>query len=439
MGHTLEVVGADVEVPLSDGRVVPYRDLDHAATTPALKRVVEAVSGFLPYYASVHRSAGWKSMRSSEYVEQARARVASFAGARVDDVVVFTRSTTDAVNILSEALPEDTTVVTFDGEHHANLLPWRRRRTVVIPTPSTRDQVGPALDEALGLLRGTLLVAVTGASNVTGDVWPVDDVVDSARRHGARVFVDAAQLAPHAPVRLAATGADWVAFSGHKMYAPFGAGALVGRRDWLEERAPLLRGGGAVSFVTTRDVEWLGAPARQEAGSPNAVGIVALGEACTALEALDMAAVAIAEDDMARDLEARLRTIDGIRPLRIWDDGPRIGVATFDWPGIPHAQVGRGLADRHGIAARTGCFCAHPLVMRLLGVPAAESARLQKSLRQGDAADLPGAVRVSTGLGTRADDPDALSDALTELSSTRPEAWLAELPSRGADSARSSS
>ena len=416
MQHGLELVGSDVLVPLRDGQLVRHRDFDHAATTPSLRRVQDAVTEFLPYYAAVHRSAGWKSARSSEHVEQARERVARFVGARADDVVVFTRSTTDAVNILSEATPEDTTVVVFDGEHHANMLPWRRRRTVMLPTPEHRHLVAPALDEALRRLPAPVLVAVTGASNVTGDLWPIAEIVETARKHGARVFVDAAQLAPHAPVDLASTGADWVAFSGHKMYAPFGAGALVGRRDWLEQREPWLRGGGAVSFVSTDDVEWLGAPHRQEAGTPNAVGIVALGEACAALQELDMRKVAAAEDLTARELDRCLDSVEGIRRLRLWQEGPRIGVATFEWHGMSHHDVGVELAARHAISVRTGCFCAHPLVMRLLGVPQSESSALKSALRRGEQVSLPGAVRVSTGLGTRDDDLAALSDALADIS-----------------------
>ncbi|WP_345713232.1 aminotransferase class V-fold PLP-dependent enzyme, partial [Kineococcus glutinatus] len=264
----LPVVGADVRVPLVTGATVRYVNLDNAASTPALAAVAEHVAAVLPTYASVHRGAGWLSQLTTALHERSRAAVAAFTGARPDDVVVFTRSTTDAVDLLARSVPAGAAVLVCDLEHHANLLPWQRRGATVLAAGPTLDGTVEAL---LAELRRTpyALLAVTGASNVTGEVLPLARIVASAHAVGTRVAVDGAQLVPHRGIDLAACGADWVALSGHKLYAPFGAGALVGRRDWLDAAEPYLAGGGATLEVAVDGVRWAGGAQRHEAGSPN--------------------------------------------------------------------------------------------------------------------------------------------------------------------------
>ena len=243
---------------------------------------------------------------------------------------------------------------------------------------------------------------MTGASNVTGEIWPVARARRARARHGAELFVDAAQLAPHRPIDMAASGIDHLALSGHKLYAPFGAGALVAAGRRLDAEPPLLRGGGAVKLVTLDDVIWEDAPERHEAGSPDVVGVVALAAACRRLRELGMETVAEHE----RALAARLW--DGLRGGRRPADaaalaGPtaeRVGVATFTLDGYPHPLLAAILSAEHAIGVRHGCFCAHPLMTRLLGISDAELARLRAELRAGRRPPLPGAVRASVGLGT---------------------------------------
>jgi selenocysteine lyase/cysteine desulfurase len=229
------------EVKLSDGRSVDFANLDIAATAPCLRVVADAVAELLPFYGSVHRGAGALSERCTREYEQARETVADVLGHGPGDTVIFTRNTTDAFNLLARAVPAGTTVVTFDAEHHANLLPWRD--TVRLAAPRSPAEAIEALRDCLsGLNRSNVLVSVTAASNVTGEVWPVARLAAVAHGFGARIAVDAAQLAPHAPGRLAGLGADYIAFSGHKLYAPFGAGVLAGRADWLDAAEPYLAG-----------------------------------------------------------------------------------------------------------------------------------------------------------------------------------------------------
>lgn len=413
----LALVGADVEVPLVTGERRRYANLDVAASAPALVAVKEAVDALLPLYSSVHRGAGFKSMISTEAYEGARSAVRSFVRARADDVVLFTRNTTDSMNLLVSSLPADAVVYAFETEHHANLLPWRRRAFRFLPAPRGPEEAVAALDEALqASASGPKLVAVTGASNVTGEIWPVAELVAVAHRHGARVVLDAAQLAPHGRIDVTALDVDWVAFSGHKLYAPLGAGVLVGRSEWLAEAEPFLAGGGAVRFVTVDDVLWAGLPDRQEAGSPNVVGAVALGVACRTLAAADMDAVHGREDALLHDAFTRLAAIPGVELYRLWgEEHPRIGVLTFNLQGMDHALLAAVLSAEYGIGVRHGCFCAHPLMLRLLHVSEACATETREKLREGENTHIPGAVRMSIGVGTTSADVDRLVDAMERI------------------------
>jgi hypothetical protein len=166
-----------------------------------------------------------------------------FPWGTASDAIVFTRNTTDSANLLSSTLPQGTRVLAFAVEHHANMLPWRRHGVTYLAIPPDPDGIIPALDNALAAIDGPVLVAMTGASNVTGERWPVAEAAEVAHKHGARIFIDAAQLAPHVPIDMLAWDVDYLALSGHKLYAPYGAGVLAGRPDWLAQSDPFLRGG----------------------------------------------------------------------------------------------------------------------------------------------------------------------------------------------------
>ena len=285
-GELPAVVGAGLRVPTLTGEV-EYANLDHAASTPSLVSVKAAVDTALETYSSVHRGNGYASRVTSAWYEQARVEVAQFVGAREDDLVVFTRNTTDSTNLLARTLPRGTEVFVFETEHHSTLLPWQQARGVqvtTLPVPSSIEHALEDLETALAASGAKhRLVVVAGASNVTGELWPLADVVAVAQRHQARVLVDAAQLAPHRVIDIATSGIDYVVFSGHKLYAPYGAGVLAGRRDWLDAGAPYLRGGGATARVTTDGVAWATGAARHEGGSPNVIGAIAIAAACAAI------------------------------------------------------------------------------------------------------------------------------------------------------------
>ena len=416
-----EVVGAELSVPLVQGGSARYANLDYAASAPALRAVADRVAELLPLYSSVHRGAGYASAVCTSAYEAARAEIAAFVGAGADDAVVFTRNTTDALNLLAAAVPTSAfgdsagsagsagrpgAVVHLDIEHHANLLPWQRLGARVVRAGGTSAETVAAVEAELAASPAALL-AVTGASNVTGECPPLAELTSVAHHHGTRIVVDGAQLVPHRRVSLAESGVDYLAFSGHKIYAPFGAGVLVGRRDWLESAPPYLAGGGAVREVRLGGADWAAVPARHEAGTPNVVGAVALAAACRAVAALGPGAVTAHESALLRRLTQGLAGVGGVRALRLWPspaggEAERIGVVTFTVDGYPAPLVAQYLSAEHGIGVRDGRFCAHPLLARLT-------------------ADGAG-VRASLGLGSRSADVDRLVDALAELRAHGP-AW----------------
>ncbi|MEV5180180.1 aminotransferase class V-fold PLP-dependent enzyme [Streptomyces werraensis] len=372
----LPVLGRDVAVPLVTGGEVTYAALDYAASAPALQRVWDDVAAYAPYYGSVHRGAGYLSQLSTDLFENARRTVAEFLDCRADDHLVFTRSTTDSLNLLAAALPDGCEVFVFETEHHAALLPWQRAgRVTVLDAPDSPAQAVATLERALADRDpyGPALVCVTGASNVTGELWPVRELAAAAHAHGARIVLDAAQLAPHRAVGVRDLDVDWVAFSGHKLYAPFGSGVLAGRADWLREAEPYLAGGGASRTVARRadggmDVRWHETAARHEAGSPNVIGAYAIASACKALTEAGFDALAAREDALVRAVREGLADVPEVRFLSLFgDDAPRVGVLSFVVDGWNSSHFAAALSAEYGIGVRDGLFCAHPLVRRLLG------------------------------------------------------------------------
>ncbi|WP_431044845.1 aminotransferase class V-fold PLP-dependent enzyme [Streptomyces sp. P1-3] len=421
----LPVLGRDVLVPLVTGGEVTYAALDYAASAPALQRVWDDVAAFAPYYGSVHRGAGYLSQLSTDLFESSREDVAAFLGCRPDDQVVFTRSTTDSLNLLAAVLPAGARVFVFETEHHASLLPWERRDDVEVTylaAPRSHREAIETLERALAAREphGPALVCVTGASNVTGELWPVRELTAAAHAHGARIVLDAAQLAPHHPVDVAEWDVDWVAFSGHKLYAPFGSGVLAGRADWLRDAEPYLAGGGASRTVARRgdggvDVEWHTTAARHEAGSPNVIGVYAIASACKALTEAGFDALVARERQLIETVRRGLAQVPEVRVLSLFgDDSPRVGVLSFVVDGWNSSHFAAALSAEYGIGVRDGLFCAHPLVRTLLGSEpedpgecgAPEAAPGEKSLN---------AIRVSFGAGTPDEHVERFVRAVREL------------------------
>ncbi|MGF3024150.1 aminotransferase class V-fold PLP-dependent enzyme [Methylobacterium aquaticum] len=422
------IVGIDQRVPVLDGSLRRYVNLDNAASTPALRDVLDTVNRFMEWYASVHRGTGFKSRVATRAYEDARETVARFVGADSHQhVVIFGKNTTEAINKLSYRLPlaSEDVVLVSQMEHHSNDLPWRARARV---EHIGLDVLG-RLDEAhLGRLLQThagriKLVAITGGSNVTGAMPDLHRVAVKVHAAGAQILVDCAQLAPHRDLDIGALDdpahLDYVTLSAHKMYAPFGTGALIGRRDTFERGEPEYRGGGTIEFVSLDDVTWADAPDRDEAGTPNVVGAVALAAAMRALSSIGMERIARHEAELTA---YALKRLTAIRGLRIYGDADplrasqRLGVIAFNLEPHPHALVAAVLATEFGIGVRNGCFCAHPYLIHLLGLTHDDVLQVRSSMAVGDRSAVPGLVRVSFGHYNTTDDIDRLAEALSNIS-----------------------
>lgn len=418
------VVGLDELVPLADGTRRQYLNLDNAASTPALAPVAQAVDEFLRWYSNVHRGTGYKSKVSTWAFEEARAIIARFVHADPDGaIVIFCRNATEAINKLARRYPfrPGGVVLTSVMEHHSNELPWRK--VADVHHVAVRDDGGfdvADLERQLAALAGRVqLVAVTGASNVTGLVNPIHDIAELAHRHGAQILVDGAQLVPHRPVDMRPDGdpahLDFLAFSGHKMYAPYGVGVLLGPRQVFLDGPPDLVGGGSVDIVTLEDAYWTDLPDKEEAGTPDIVGVVALAAAIRVLETIGWEPIIAHEQALTRRALDRLAAIPGVT---VYGDprgeslDQRLGVVAFNVGVLPHALVAAVLSYEHGIGVRNGCFCAHPYVKALLRVDEAAARDMERRILARDRSVLPGAVRMSFGIYNTMDEVDTVCDAV---------------------------
>jgi len=312
-GLRAHVAGVDATVPLYDGSSVPYVNFDNAATTPAFLPVLECVEQYQQYYSSIHRGTGFKSLLSTRVYDVCRRVVADFIGAESkDQCLVFTQNATHSLNKLASrlSLTPDDVVITTHMEHHSNLLPWRYSGCRVEVARVCREDGTLDISDIEARLRKNAgkvrLVTCSGASNVTGDLPPFRQVARLAHEHGALFALDATQLIPHRPFALGDPDdpecVDFIVFSGHKMHAPFGCGVLAGRCDVFGEGHPDFVGGGAVHAVTDENVFWQGLPEKEEAGTPNLIGALALARSVQVLQQVGMDEVAEHERVLTRRL-----------------------------------------------------------------------------------------------------------------------------------------
>jgi selenocysteine lyase/cysteine desulfurase len=425
------VTGTDVDVPLLDGSQRRYINFDNAASTPALLAVRDGIDRFLDYYASVHRGTGFKSQLATWAYEQARRHTLAFVGASPDThTCIFGKNTTEAINKLARRLElhADDVVLTTEMEHHSDDLPFRAVARVVHVAVDAYGRLDTQdFDRLLGEHRGRVrLVAVTGASNVTGYINPIHQLAEKAHAVGALFLADGAQLAPHRPIDVRpvteAGHLDFIALSAHKMYAPYGTGALIGRKDVFERGEPDARGGGTVEVVTVDSVAWAGPPDKEEAGSPNVVGAVALALAVNELRAIGMPAIARHEAELTAHALRGMTRIQGVRVFGDAEPGraaERLGVIPFSVDGVSHFLVAAILGYEFGIGVRSGCFCAHPYVLRLLGLDHAAAEAARARILAGDRTEMPGMTRVSFGLYNTRDEVDRFLEALAVVAAGR--------------------
>ncbi|MDD3174713.1 MAG: aminotransferase class V-fold PLP-dependent enzyme [Herbinix sp.] len=398
------IIGADQKIPLPNGKYVTAINFDNAATTPVLYSVLKEINHFALWYSSVHRGGGYKSKVSSDIYEQGRAAVQSFVNSDKErDIVIFTKNTTESINVLSFVLSQQKgqqkVVLSTWMEHAANDLPWRNKFKVDYVEIDRFGRLSiEDLEDKLVKYRGSVkLVSVTGASNVTGYMNPIHKIAALAHKYGAKILVDGAQLVPHTSIDMKqfdmVEHIDYLVFSAHKMYAPFGAGVLIGPKNDFNEGNPFIQGGGAISLVTHERVEWDDPAGKDEAGTPNAMGVVALTAAIKTLRAVGMDNIYKREKALYDYTISRMAKIPGIK---FYSDPFRedtIGVIPFNLEGVHHNLIPSILSDEAGISVRNGFFCTHPYCERLLGL----SEHDMKHYFEDDEVVFPGMVRVSFG------------------------------------------
>lgn len=417
------VIGAETKIPIYNGQYTTAINFDNAASTPPFVSVMEEINHFAAMYSSIHRGTGYKSKVSSEVFEEARSTVLKFVNADpVRDTVIFVKNTTEAINKLSYRLwdgNKKSVVLSTWMEHHSNDLPWRNKFQVdYVQTDPAGKLSLDDLESRLIRHKGNVkLVAVTGASNVTGYVNPIHKIAELAHRYQAKILVDGAQLVPHNSVNMNPKNPlqciDYLAFSAHKMYAPFGTGVLIGPKETFKKGISEYVGGGTAETVTHDWVVWEDPPHNEEAGTPNLMGVVALAAAIKTLTTLGMKNIDHYESQLTSYANSKLSSIPGITIYSYTAPGePRIGVIPFNFNGIAHEKVAAILSNQAGIAVRTGCFCTQPYIQRLLSI----SPRQIDLYRKRRNISRPGVVRISFGLYNDFSEIDVLVQLLSKIS-----------------------
>jgi len=416
-------MGTDSQIPLQDGKKVTAINFDNAATTPPFFYVWEKITDFAPWYSSIHRGTGYKSILSSDLYEEGREAVKNFVNADSKrDVIIFTKNTTESINMLSYALFQENreqVILSTDMEHLANDLPWKSKfQTDYIGIDDYGRLSLKDLKKKLEKYQGKVqLVTVTGASNVTGYINPVYQIAKIARQYGAKILVDAAQLAPHAPLDMKPFDSeehlDYLVFSAHKMYAPLGVAVLIGPKETFDQVKPVYQGGGCVRLVCRQFIKWENSPYRNEAGTPNVIGVVALTAAIKTLSSLEMIQLYEYEKDLINYALEGLKSIPNISLYcHVEKKEARVSLISFNMEGIYHRVLAEILSAESGIAVRSGLFCAHPYVEKLLNLGAQDL----EYYHDHPATPFPGMVRISFGLYNNREEIEIFIDLLRKIS-----------------------
>ena len=393
------------DFPILDREVYgkPLIYLDNGATTQKPRQVVEAITD--EYYsvnANVHRGVHFLSQQATELHEASRETVRRFINARSSNEIVFTRGTTESINLLASSfadsqMKEGDEVIVSVMEHHSNIVPWQlqaARKGIVLKVIPMNDRGELLLDEYEKLFsERTKLVSFAHVSNVLGTVNPAKEMIATAHAHGVPVLIDGAQSVPHMKVDVQDLDADFFAFSGHKIYGPTGVGVLYGKEEWLDKLPPYQGGGEMIQSVSFEKTTFNELPFKFEAGTPDYIGTTALAKALDYVSAIGMENIAAHEHELTLYAMQRLKEING---MRIFGEAEhKSSVISFLVGNIHHLDMGT-LLDRLGIAVRTGHHCAQPLMIRM---------------------GIEGTVRASFGLYNTKEEIDMLAAGIERVSS----------------------
>lgn len=395
-------VGLDKKVNINGkGRIVPI-NFDNAATTPPFKRVVKRVLETTEYYGSIARGDGQKSQYCSDLYEECRRYILKYFNAPEEIyTAIFVGNTTDGLNKLSNILinNKEDIVITTRMEHHSNDLPWRNKCDLKYVEVNEDGRINiNEIEELIERYKEKVkYITITGASNVTGYINDIRKISGLIHKYGGKIIVDGAQLVPHKKIYMykkdSLENIDFLVFSGHKIYAPFGSGAIIGLREDFNNNLSDTKGGGTVEYVIDNNQLWLNTPEKNEAGTPNLFGAVAIMEAMKEIEKIGFERIEKNEKELLQYLINGLKELNRVK---LYADNDciddRLGILVFTIDGMKYYEVGEKLSEIKAIGVRQGGFCSHPYTRRVLGIP---NNQLQEYINKNG---IPGLVRVSLGI-----------------------------------------
>ncbi len=415
-----KVVGTDDYIKLKNGKEARVILLNNAATTPPFEDTLKTVNEFLQTYGALHRGAGPHANITFQKTEEAVKILREFLGVNDDYALLFTSNTSAAINLFIRLLrlKKDDVIITSIIEHTSNNLPWKYNSdatTVYVNAFDDGSLDYEDLEKKVAENANNLkLIAITGASNLTGYVPDIERISRLAHKHNALLFVDAAQLAPHRPIGMAKQGIDALAFSAHKVYAPFGLGVLVLPKNILETY-PVDPGGGSIDMISETDIVWAPPNTRHQTGTWNVTGIIATAASCKAIMETGWDEIVGHEKELVRYAAKELQTVLNITlyvPVEKYITEDRIGTFTFNLKGYHHALLSAILENEYGIETRAGTICNHQLVRRWFKIDDAKQIEIEKQIAAGDRLASYGIVRASLAVHNTKEDIDALVSAL---------------------------
>ncbi|MGL4851016.1 MAG: aminotransferase class V-fold PLP-dependent enzyme [Clostridium sp.] len=417
-----EFLGVESKILLPNQEYKTAINFDNAATTPPLKNVMSIVTELIESYGSIGRGTGQKQAISTENYEKCREYILSFFNvpSKKDYTAIFVNNTTDGINrIANTLLCERGIVLSTRMEHHSNDLPWRKNAFVdYIEVDSLGRLDYSSLNEKLEKYKGKFkFLTVTGASNVTGYVNDIHRIAKLVHKAGGKIVVDGAQLVPHMKINMKGFEEDdyidFLVFSGHKIYAPFGSGVVIGPKDDFNKSCPDKQGGGIVELVKDWDIKYLETPERNEAGTPNYFGVVSLVAALKEIDKIGYDRLLSHEKELFNYLNYSL---SNFKNIKIYGDTvntrDKLGICVFNLDGIYHMELAKFLSRTRGIAARHGWFCAHPYCRRLMNLSEDEVCKFLYDENE----KMPGMLRISLGPYNTREEVDILLEGLEEVS-----------------------
>lgn len=417
-------IGLDEKVCNSEGKLIDCINFDNAATTPPIKSSIELIYQLSRNYASIGRGTGQKAEISTDLYYASKEFLLDFFDVRDKDkyVVIYLNNTTEGINKLAKTLQkssEDEVVISSRMEHHSNDLPWRNRGKVdYIEVDDNGRLKIEELEEKLKNNSGKVkYVSLTGASNVTGYMNDIHNIAQTVHQYGAKLIVDAAQLVPHKKVKMKGEtieeDIDFLVFSSHKIYSPFGIGVIIGLKEEFEKVNPDYAGGGTVELVLDNEEIYLSSPEKNEAGTPNFLGIMSLINSLSFINTIGYDYIEEHEKILLNHILCGLKRIPGVINYGDMDNiEDRLGIATFNINQMYHRDVAEILAKEYGISVRHGWFCSHPYCRRLMNISESEA----KSYLEDPNEKMKGMVRVSFAIYNTLDEVDKFLDAVEYIS-----------------------